>query len=36
MDHMVASRDTSVHVTSMIEVDMTRIHNFIQEKKMNF
>ena len=33
MDHMVASRDTSVHVMSMIEVDMTRAHNFIQEKK---
>ena len=36
MDHMVASRDTSVHVTSMIEIDMNRIHNFIQEKKLNF
>ena len=33
MEHMVASRDTSVHVTSMIEVDMTRIHNFIHENK---
>ncbi len=33
MDHMVASRDTSVHVTSMIEIDMTRVHNFIKEKK---
>ena len=33
MDHMVASRDTSVHVMSMIEVDMMRAHNFIQEKK---
>jgi len=36
MDHMVASRDTSVHVTSMIEVDMARVHNFIQEKKTEF
>jgi 2-oxoglutarate dehydrogenase E2 component (dihydrolipoamide succinyltransferase) len=36
MDHMVASRDTSVHVSSMIEVDMMRIHNFIQEKKDEF
>jgi pyruvate dehydrogenase E2 component (dihydrolipoamide acetyltransferase) len=36
MDHMVASRDTSVHVTSMIEVDMNRAHNFIQEKKDEF
>ena len=36
MDHMIASRDTSVHVMSMIEVDMNRIHNFIQEKKDEF
>ncbi len=33
MDHMVHSRDTSVHVTGLIEVDMTRIHNFINVKK---
>jgi pyruvate dehydrogenase E2 component (dihydrolipoamide acetyltransferase) len=33
MDHMVHSRDTSVHVTGLIEVDMTRIHNFIHAKK---
>lgn len=33
MDHMVHSRDTSVHVTGMIEVDVTRIHNFINSKK---
>ena len=33
MEHMVNSRDTSVHVTSMIEVDMSRIHNFINENK---
>ena len=33
MDHMVNSRDTSVHVSALIEVDMTRIHNFIQQKK---
>lgn len=33
MEHMVVSRDTSVHVTSLIEVDMTRIHNFINENK---
>ncbi len=33
MDHMVHSRDTSVHVTELIEVDMTRIHNFITAKK---
>lgn len=33
MDHMVNSRDTSVHVSALIEVDMTRVHNFIQQKK---
>ena len=33
MEHMVASRDTSVHVTSMVEVDMTKIDNFIRENK---
>ncbi|MBK7630108.1 MAG: 2-oxo acid dehydrogenase subunit E2 [Ignavibacteriales bacterium] len=33
MDHMVHSRDTSVHVTGLIEVDMTRIHNFITANK---
>ena len=36
MQHMVASRDTSVHVTAMIEVDMTKIHNFIQAKKKEY
>jgi len=36
MDHMVASRDTSVHVAEMIEVDILRVHNFIQEKKDEF
>jgi 2-oxoglutarate dehydrogenase E2 component (dihydrolipoamide succinyltransferase) len=36
MDHMVASRDTSVHVMSMIEVDMNRVHSFIQENKDEF
>lgn len=36
MDHMIASRDTSVHVMSMIEVDMTKVHNFIQAKKVEF
>jgi 2-oxoglutarate dehydrogenase E2 component (dihydrolipoamide succinyltransferase) len=33
MQHMVKSRDTSVHVTAVIEVDMNKIHNFIQVKK---
>ena len=36
MEHMVVSRDTSVHVTSMIEVDMSRIHNFINENKEEY
>ncbi|HKI79187.1 MAG TPA: 2-oxoglutarate dehydrogenase, E2 component, dihydrolipoamide succinyltransferase [Ignavibacteriaceae bacterium] len=36
MQHMVASRDTSVHVTAMIEVDMTKVHNFIQAKKEEY
>ncbi len=33
MQHMIASRDTSVHVTALIEVDMTKIYNFISENK---
>ena len=33
MEHMVHSRDTSVHVTSLIEADITHIHNFINQKK---
>jgi 2-oxoglutarate dehydrogenase E2 component (dihydrolipoamide succinyltransferase) len=36
MQHMVASRDTSVHVNALIEVDMTKIHNFIQSKKEEY
>lgn len=36
MQHMVKSRDTSVHVSAMIEVDMNRIYNFIQAKKDEF
>lgn len=36
MDHMIASRDTSVHVMSMIEIDMARVHNFIQTNKDEF
>lgn len=31
MQHMINSRDTSVHVAAMLEVDMTRIYNFIQK-----
>ena len=33
MQHMINSRDTSVHVSAMLEVDMTRIYNFIHEKR---
>ena len=36
MQHMVRSRDTSVHVTAMIEVDMNKVYNFIQAKKEEF
>jgi pyruvate dehydrogenase E2 component (dihydrolipoyllysine-residue acetyltransferase) len=31
--HMIKSRDTSVHVSAMLEVDMSKIHNFIQRKR---
>ncbi len=30
MQHMIRSQDTSVHVSAMIEVDMTKIYNFIK------
>jgi pyruvate dehydrogenase E2 component (dihydrolipoamide acetyltransferase) len=33
MQHMVNSRDTSVHVSAMLEVDMTKIHNFLQKNR---
>ncbi len=33
MEHMIKSRDTSVHVTSLVEVDMLKIEKFIKEKK---
>ncbi len=36
MYHMENSRDTSVHVSAVIEVDMTKIHNFIQQNKQKF
>ncbi|RJP57422.1 MAG: 2-oxoglutarate dehydrogenase, E2 component, dihydrolipoamide succinyltransferase [Ignavibacteriales bacterium] len=36
MYHMVNSRDTSVHVTAVIETDMTKVHNFIQKNKQKF
>ncbi len=33
MQHMVNSRDTSVHVTEIMEVDMTKIHNYIEKNR---
>ncbi len=33
MEHMIKSRDTSVHVTAVNEVDMSKIHNYIQSHK---
>jgi pyruvate dehydrogenase E2 component (dihydrolipoyllysine-residue acetyltransferase) len=33
MQHMIKSRDTSVHVSEIMEVDMTKIHNFIESNK---
>jgi pyruvate/2-oxoglutarate dehydrogenase complex dihydrolipoamide acyltransferase (E2) component len=36
MHHMVVSRDTSVHVSEMLEVDMTKIHNYIRDNRDNY
>jgi len=36
MQHMVNSRDTSVHVSAMLEVDMSKIYNFIQRNRDEF
>lgn len=36
MYHMTNSRDTSVHVTAMIEIDMSRVHNFIEQSREAF
>ena len=33
MQHMINSRDTSVHVTEIMEVDMTKIHNYIGKNR---
>ena len=33
MEHMIRSRDTSVHVTAVNEVDMSRVHNYIKAHK---
>jgi len=34
--HMVNSRDTSVHVSALLEVDMTKIHNFIERNREKY
>ncbi|MHC1737125.1 MAG: 2-oxoglutarate dehydrogenase, E2 component, dihydrolipoamide succinyltransferase [Ignavibacteriaceae bacterium] len=36
MQNMVNSRDTSVHVTGVVEVDMTRVQNFIKANKEKY
>jgi pyruvate dehydrogenase E2 component (dihydrolipoyllysine-residue acetyltransferase) len=36
MQHMIISRDTSVHVSAMLEVDMTKIYNFLKNRKEEF
>lgn len=36
MQHMIRSRDTSVHVSAMLEVDMTKIHNFLRKHKEEY
>ncbi|MCF8242344.1 MAG: 2-oxoglutarate dehydrogenase, E2 component, dihydrolipoamide succinyltransferase [Melioribacteraceae bacterium] len=36
MYHMVNSRDTSVHVTAVLEADVSKIHTFIQENRERF
>ncbi|MBX3007834.1 MAG: 2-oxoglutarate dehydrogenase, E2 component, dihydrolipoamide succinyltransferase [Melioribacteraceae bacterium] len=36
MYHMVNSRDTSVHVTAVIEIDMSKIHNYIEKNRETF
>ncbi|MDA3861459.1 MAG: dihydrolipoamide acetyltransferase family protein [Melioribacteraceae bacterium] len=36
MEHMIKSRDTSVHVSSVTEVDMSKIYNFMKFNKKRF
>lgn len=36
MQHMINSRDTSVHVTGVMEVDMSRVHNYINANRDAF
>jgi pyruvate dehydrogenase E2 component (dihydrolipoamide acetyltransferase) len=33
MQHMINSRDTSVHVSAMLEADVTRIYNFLKNNR---
>ncbi|MCP5062331.1 MAG: 2-oxoglutarate dehydrogenase [Ignavibacteriae bacterium] len=33
MQHMIKSRDTSVHVSEIMEVDMTKIYNYVKANK---
>lgn len=36
MQHMINSRDTSVHVSAMLEVDMSKIYQFIQQNREKY
>ncbi|MEW6652384.1 MAG: dihydrolipoamide acetyltransferase family protein, partial [Bacteroidota bacterium] len=36
MQHMILSRNTSVHVTAVMEVDMSKIHNFVEMNREEF
>jgi len=36
MQHMVNSRDTSVHVTAVVELDMSKIYKFIEANRNSF
>ena len=36
MQHMIRSRDTSVHVSAMLEVDMTKVYNFLKKHKEEY
>ncbi len=36
MEHMIQSRDTSVHVSEVMEVDMSKIYNYIEQNRERF
>jgi 2-oxoglutarate dehydrogenase E2 component (dihydrolipoamide succinyltransferase) len=36
MFHMINSKNTSVHVTAINEIDMSKIHNFIEKNRAQF